>query len=123
MLPFSVDFIVGEPAEPQLELAVQRAILSGQLPPGSAMPSWRVVCADLRMHPLAVQRTFEALRDGGWLTGDNERPRTAQPEAERVEQVRLKLIRARVRALFAEAQQLNVPIERVRDILAEEGPK
>lgn len=120
MLPFSVEFIAGEPAEPQLVLAVQRAILSGQLPAGSAMPGWRVVSADLRMHPDAVRRVFDTLRNDGWLTGDDEQPHTALPDATRVERVRLKLIRGRARTLYAEARRLNVPIEQVREMLKEE---
>lgn len=121
MLPFSVEFIAGEPPEPQVELAVQRAVLSGQLPPGSKMPEWRVVSADLRMHPDAVRRVFDSLQNDGWLNDDNGQLRTALPNTERVERVRLKLVRDRARALYAEARVLNVSIEQVRVALKEEG--
>lgn len=121
MLPFSVRFIAGEPPEPQVELAVQRAILSGQLPPGSRMPEWRLVSADLRMHPDAVRRIFGSLQNDGWLVGDDEQLRTALPNAERVDRVRLKLVRDRARALYAEARMLNVSVERVREALKEAG--
>lgn len=121
MLPFTVEFIAGEPPEPQVELAVQRAILSGQLPPGSRVPAWRVVSADLRMHPDAVRRVFDSLQNDGWLVGDGEQLRTALPNAERVDRVRLKLVRDRARALYAEARMLNVSAERVREALKEAG--
>lgn len=121
MLPFSVRFIAGEPPEPQVELAVQRAILSGQLPPGSRMPEWRLVSADLRMHPDAVRRIFDSLQNDGWLVGDDEQLRTALPNAERVDRVRLKLVRDHARALYAEARMLNVSVERVREALKEAG--
>lgn len=121
MLPFTVEFIAGEPPEPQVELAVQRAILSGQLPPGSRVPAWRVVSADLRLHPDAVRRVFDSLQNDGWLVGDGEQLRTALPNAERVDRVRLKLVRDRARALYAEARMLNVSAERVREALKEAG--
>lgn len=121
MLPFSIEFTPGRPAAPQLECAIQRAILSGQLPPGSVLPGWHVVSAELRMHPDAVRAVFAALRSSGWLMGDDEGPRSVLPPAELADAIRIQLIRSKARALYAEARQLGVTIERVRDLLNEEG--
>ncbi len=121
MLPFFVEFTVGDPAGPQLEAALQRAILSGQLPPASRVPGWRAVSAELRIHPDAVREVFATLRRAGWLIGDDEQPVAALPGADAVEATRVKLIRKKARSLRADARRLGVSMERVHDILNEEG--
>lgn len=121
MLPFSVEFVTGRPAGPQLAAAIQRAILSGQLPTGAELPGWHAVAADLRMHPDAVRRAYAGLRDEGWLAGDDEQPRAGQPSPAVAEAARLRLVRQRAAALRAEAAQLGVHRERVHALLDEEG--
>ncbi len=121
MLPFSIEFIVGDLIEPQLEAAIHRAVLSGQVVPGARLPGWRTVSAELRVHPAAVRKVFDALRRAGWLTGDDEQPVAALPDAATAERVRARLIRDKVRSLRSDAGRLGVPMERVHEMLSEEG--
>jgi len=120
VLPFSIAFSHGDPAGPQLEAAIQRAILSRQLPAASHVPGWRVVATELRVHPETVRDAFAALRKAGWLVGDDEQPVAALPSASAVEAVRTQLIRKRVQSLLADARLLGISVERISELLKEE---
>jgi GntR family transcriptional regulator len=68
VLPFSVTLRSGVPLYEQVVYAVTRAVVSGQLRPGDAFPSVRVLSQELRINPNTAHKIVAALVDDGLLT-------------------------------------------------------
>ncbi len=66
-LPFRIDLKPGKPISDQLVYAVEKAIISGLLRPGSRFPSIRAISQDLRIHPNTTQKAVSLLADEGFL--------------------------------------------------------
>ena len=67
MLPFRFQLLDGLPVSDQLVKAVQRAVLTGELPAGERFPSVRVLAQELRISPTTAHKAVLELRDGGFL--------------------------------------------------------
>ncbi len=67
MLPFFIKFQDGIPAAEQLLLAVRKAMLTGQLPPGDAFPSVRTLSQELRISPTTAHKVVLQLKADGLL--------------------------------------------------------
>jgi len=68
MLPFSVSLRTGQPIYEQVIYAVTRAVTTGQLRPGDAFPSVRVLSQALKINPNTAHRIVSALIEQGTLT-------------------------------------------------------
>jgi GntR family transcriptional regulator len=65
MLPFKVEIRSGESPYRQLVYAATKAIVSGELPPGSPFPSVRTLSQSLKINPNTAQKAVgEMLREG-----------------------------------------------------------
>ena len=58
----------GEPAYRQINSLLQQAILSGQLPPGTKLPSSRTLASDLRVARNTVLHVYDQLTAEGYVT-------------------------------------------------------
>jgi len=67
MLPFSVTLRAGDPIQEQVVYAVTRAVVSGQLRPGDAFPSVRVLSQELGINPNTAHRIVGVLIADGIL--------------------------------------------------------
>lgn len=67
MLPFSVSLLPGLPIYEQVIYAVTRAVVTGQLRPGDAFPSVRVLSQQLRINPNTAHKIVAALIADGLL--------------------------------------------------------
>ena len=67
MLPFSVTLRPGDPIQEQVVYAVTRAVVSGQLRPGDAFPSVRVLSQELGINPNTAHRIVAVLIAEGIL--------------------------------------------------------
>ena len=67
MLPFSVALRLGDPIQEQVVYAVTRAVVSGQLRPGDAFPSVRVLSQELGINPNTAHRIVAVLIADGIL--------------------------------------------------------
>src|SRR6186713_2821346 len=67
MLPFSIKFQDGIPAAEQLLLAVRKAMLTGQLRAGDAIPSVRTLSQELRISPTTAHKVVLQLKADGLL--------------------------------------------------------
>src|ERR1039457_7112980 len=61
MLSFVVAFKSGIPIYEQIVFGVKKAIISGQLKPGTQMPSVREISKELRISPITVQKAISQL--------------------------------------------------------------
>ena len=66
-LPFRIELKPGEPISDQVVYAVEKAIISGLLRPGTRFPSIRAISQDLRIHPNTTQKAVTVLVDEGFL--------------------------------------------------------
>ena len=64
-LPFTVTLRAGEPIAEQVIYAVTRAIVTGQLLPGDAFPSVRILSQELKINPNTAHRIVAALTSDG----------------------------------------------------------
>ena len=61
MLPFSISLQPGLPVTEQVIFAVKKAVVAGQLKPGQAFPSVRVVSQELQINPNTAHKIVAAL--------------------------------------------------------------
>ena len=66
MLPFLVEFRPGEPVYEQVIFAAKKAMLSGNLPPGSRFPSVRSLSQELKINPNTAHKVVMALTAEGF---------------------------------------------------------
>ena len=108
----------GVPIYLQIVNQVKYLVASGRLAPGEELPAIRVLADRLVVNPNTVARAYRELEVAGVV----EKRRTAgtyvsaagSPLARRE---RLKILTERVDALLAEAQQMNVNIDTVIDLV------
>jgi len=67
VLPFTVEFRLGEPVYEQVMYAVKKAIMAGNLAPGERFPSVRTLSQELKINPRTAHKIVAALTDEGVL--------------------------------------------------------
>jgi len=117
MLPFTVRFRAGVPAYEQVLYAVRRALAAGQLKPGDAFPSVRLLSQELRINPNTAHKIVTALVSDGLL---EVRPGvgtllTAGRPIGREE--RQHLLREDVERLVVDARMLSLDLDEVLDAI------
>jgi len=108
VLPFDVVFQPGEPPSRQIVYAATRAVVSGELPPGSAFPSVRELSQALKINPNTAQKAVAELTRAGLLV---VRPGVGTvvavpPRASAAE--RRQLLAGEVERLVVEARRLGL---------------
>jgi GntR family transcriptional regulator len=110
----------GVPIYLQIVQQVKYLVAAGRLAPGEELTPIRVLAEQLLVNPNTVARAYRELETAGIVT----KRRTAgtyvsdggSPLARRE---RLKILTERIDALLAEAQQMNVSIDEVSELLRE----
>jgi GntR family transcriptional regulator len=67
VLPFSIALKPGLPITEQVIFAVKKAVVAGQLKPGQAFPSVRIVSQELQINPNTAHKIVAALVAQGVL--------------------------------------------------------
>ena len=118
MLPFSIELKPGLPIAEQVIFAVKKAVVAGQLKPGQAFPSVRVVSQELRINPNTAHKIVAALVAQGVLVttpavGSVVAEQAAGDRAERAE-----LLGADLERVVVEAKKLGLTLDEVQSGLA-----
>jgi GntR family transcriptional regulator len=118
MLPFSIDLKPGRPVAEQILFAVKKAVVTGQLRPGSKFPSVRVLSQELKVNPNTAHKVVAALVAEGVLVttpavGSIVAEREAGGRKERAE-----LLGADLEKLVVEARKLGLELDDVQAALA-----
>ena len=116
-LPFSVVIKPGRPLHDQVVFAVTKAVVTGQLAPGDAFPSVRVLSQELAINPNTAQKIVGTLTERGLLevrpgigtVVASWRP-TANP-------ARREAMQSQIDRLVIEAKQLDIPMSEVLDAI------
>jgi DNA-binding transcriptional regulator YhcF (GntR family) len=113
VIPFRVHFRSGVSLHEQIVYAATKAMISGQLRPGDAFPSVRVLSRELKINPNTAHKVIASLIAAGLL---ETRPGVgtvvaALPEARRTE--RTQLLGHEIEELVVEAKKLGIDLQEV----------
>ena len=114
MLPFSIELKAGLPIAEQVIFAVKKAVVAGQLKPGQAFPSVRVVSQELKINPNTAHRIVAALVAEGVLITT---PAVGSVVAERADGDRTEragLLGADLERVVVEAKKLGLTLDEVQ---------
>jgi GntR family transcriptional regulator len=100
----------GIPMYRQLIEQVQRMIASGQLPPGTALPSVRELAAEYTVNPMTISKAYSHLEAEGLLQRNRGKLMTIVGGRRNTGALshRLKQVEAQVEALVLAAHQLGL---------------
>lgn len=117
MLPFSVELKAGLPITEQVIFAVKKAVVAGQLEPGTAFPSVRVLSQELKINPNTAHKIVAALvTQGVLITTPAVGSVVAEPTlSDRREKA--ALLGAELERVVVEAKKLGLSIEEVEEAL------
>lgn len=117
--PIRISFQPGQPIVDQVVFAAIRVFVSGQMGPGDAFPSVRVLAADLKIHPNTALKVIQHLVREGWLevhpgigTVVAKRPRPRDDE-------RRRLLDEELDRLVVEAKSKGVSLEELQEAIAQ----
>jgi GntR family transcriptional regulator len=100
----------GVPIYMQLVQQVRRMVASGQLTPGTGLPSVRDVAAEYTVNPTTISKAYSLLENEGLLQRNRGKPMTIAAGRRGVGSLpqRLKQIEPQIEALVLAAQQLQL---------------
>ena len=100
----------GVPIYLQLIQQVRRMVASGQLPPGTELPSVREVATDYTVNPTTISKAYSLLENEGLLQRNRGKPMTIAAARQGTGSLpqRLKQVETQVDALVLAARQLGL---------------
>lgn len=108
----------------QLMRQVVDALAGAQLKPGDKLPSHRELSQELVIAPLTVKKAYDELeRDGYIETVRGQGTFVAAAARAQTSAARVERLRPIARRLLQEAALLNVELERVQRLIAEESAR
>ena len=118
MLPFAIELKPGLPIAEQVVFAAKTAVVAGQLKPGAAFPSVRVLSQELKINPNTAHKVVAALVAEGVLVttpavGSIVAERAAGDRRERAE-----LLGGELERVVVEAKKLGLGFDEVQAGLA-----
>jgi len=117
MIPFRVTFRPGGTIYEQVVYAATKAIISGQLRPGDAFPSVRVLSKELKINPNTAHKVIAYLVSAGLL---EIRPGSGtvvakRPQASRADKT--KLLEEQFEELVVEGKRLGIELEDMQEAI------
>jgi GntR family transcriptional regulator len=118
VIPFRVDFRPGISLYEQVVYAAKKAIISGQLRPGDAFPSIRILSVELKINPNTAHKVVAFLVADGLL---ESRPGIGTvvselPESTKAE--RTELLGREIEQLVVEAKRLGIELDEISSAIA-----
>ena len=111
MLPFSIELKLGLPVAEQVIFAVKKAVVGGQLKPGAAFPSVRVISQELKINPNTAHKIVAALvTEGVLITTPAVGTVVAEPAGGSKAQ-KAELLGADLERLVVEAKKLGLSLD------------
>lgn len=110
----------GVPIYRQLMDQVRRMVASGQLVPGTQMPSVRDIALEYTVNPTTISKAYSLLEGEGLLQRNRGKPMTIAAPAPKSGSLsqRLKQIEPQVEALTLAAQQLQLDADELCRFIA-----
>jgi DNA-binding transcriptional regulator YhcF (GntR family) len=115
----------GVPLYRQLHEQIERLVASGQLAPGTALPSIRDLAVKHAINPMTVSKVYARLEAEGVLERHRGKPMTvaAQPKAKAPRTARLDALEQPLEHVALAARQLELSVDVVVDALRKKMEK
>lgn len=123
MLPFSIELKPGLPIAEQVVFAVKKAVVGGQLKPGQAFPSVRVVSQELKINPNTAHKIVAALVAEGVLVTTPAVGSVVAEHAAGDRAARAALLVDELERVVVEARKLGLTLDEVQTGLAVQWKK
>ena len=117
MLPFSIELKAGLPITEQVIFAVKKAVVTGQLRPGAAFPSVRVLSQELKINPNTAHKITAALVTESVLISTPAVGTTVAEPAAGTRAAKTELLDDELERLVVEARKLGLTLDEVRTAL------
>ncbi len=118
MLPFSITLKPGLPIAEQVIFAVKKAVVAGQMKPGDAFPSVRVVSQELQINPNTAHKIVAALVAEGVLVTTPGVGSIVAEHAAGDRAQRAGLLGTEVERLVVEAKKMGLELDDVQASVA-----
>ncbi len=123
MFPFRVQIKPGAPVSEQVVYAVQKAILKGQLTPGSRFPSVRQLSQELRINPNTAHKIVAQLTAEGLLGVQPGIGTVVQKPPRASSEDRSALLKDDLERLVVEAKGLSITLSEITRALGQHWEK
>lgn len=123
MFPFRVQIKPGIPVYEQVVYAVQKAILKGQLQPGSRFPSVRQLSQELRINPNTAHKIVAHLTAEGLLGVQPGIGTVVQKAPRASSEDRAALLKDDLERLVVEAKGLSITLSEITRALEQHWEK
>ncbi len=108
----------GQPIYSQIAAQIKAQILSGELPPGEALPSIRALAKDLKISVITTKRAYDELENAGFLdTVAGKGCFVAEKNLELIRERQMAELEGHLSAAVAIAKRNGVSYEQARDTL------
>lgn len=119
MLPFRVELRPGSSPARELVYAATRAVVSGELPPGSPFPSVRILSHELKINPNTAQKAVAELIRSGLLEAKPGIGTLVAEWGPASPQARRELVTHELERFLVEARRVGLSRPEVQDAVAE----
>jgi len=123
MLPFHVELKPGLPVYEQVVYAVQKAVVKGQLKPGSRFPSVRQLSQELRINPNTAHKIVAHLTSEGLLGVQPGIGTVVQKPPRASSEDRSALLKGDLEHLVVEAKGLSITLSEITRALEQHWEK
>lgn len=114
MLPFSIELKPGLPIAEQVIFAVKKAVVAGQLRPGAAFPSVRVLSQELKINPNTAHKIIATLVSERVLIATPAVGTTVAEPLGGTHEQKAGLLGEEMERLLVEARKLGLSLEEVQ---------
>ena len=111
------------PVYSQLVEHIKLAIVSGEFPLGSRLPSVRELAAEAGVNPNTMQRAFAELEREGLVLTQRTAGRTVTEDVSRIEAVKRRLAPAAIQTFWVSMRLLGFDQSEALQMLSESGKK
>ena len=106
------------PIYAQIVEQLQRGILSGEFPPGSQVPSVRVLALEAEVNPNTMQKALAELEDRGLLNTHRTAGRTVTEDQKMIDSAKQDLAQALIDAFFEGMADIGLTYSDAKRLIA-----
>ena len=111
VIPFRVQFRPGSPLFEQIVYAAKKAVISGQMRPGDAFPSVRMLSRELKINPNTAHKVVTQLISTGLLETRPGLGTVVASLPQSTAEERMTLLGAEIEELVVEAIKLGIGLD------------
>lgn len=116
-MPWNLDS--NRPIYLQLQEELELLIVTGQYPPGSQLPSVRVLAQEAAVNPNTMQKALQELEREKLVFAQRTSGRFVTEDTELIRQLRLRLATAQAEVFLAGMKKLGLTTEEALSLIAE----